>query len=392
MLSRHQHDGGRSERVALKDERLIYRACSKAFAHSVGCASPDAVIGKTDFDLFPGDMAREQMALDSQAIFTAKADISAIDLSSTRKDSRFDQCFSDQDTPTQAMIVRTPVIAGNNYVRGIDIRLLSGPVVNAPKSAVAIDYQTLVNDGIQGSLIISRHSILFANDNAARVMGYPSAQALIDHGRVAKLFNEQQHQKALDNAVADLSAVADPTRNRVTLMARTRTGSQVRLIARVTYVQWGASRALMLSFVDVALPDEPGRAVTPHAKSRELQLSPLTSEQLDRWRVVRSNEQRYRHYASAAADFFWEIDGQLVFRVVMTMSGHRIYSRSAISNRFAISSSAGRSMVTSGLFATVAFRCLTQREPLSGTEVWDVMLPHRCGSLSRPPITLTTIH
>jgi len=31
---------------------------------------------------------------------------------------------------------------------------------------------------------------------------------------------------------------------------------------------------------------------------------------------LRLNLQRYRHYTSAAADFFWEIDEKLMFRVV----------------------------------------------------------------------------
>ena len=69
-----------SDRVALKDQHLVYRACSTAFARSLGKNSPDEIIGKTDFDIFPRQVAREQMALDSQTIFSAQADISAINL------------------------------------------------------------------------------------------------------------------------------------------------------------------------------------------------------------------------------------------------------------------------------------------------------------------------
>lgn len=302
-------DGQASDRVALKDERLIYRACTLAFARSIGRESPDEVIGKTDFDLFPGALAREQMALDSQAIFAAKAEISAIELGSV----------GGTGERIQAMIVRTPVIADDQQVRGIDIRLLGGPVYSAPKSAVTIDYQTLVNDGIQGSLIIARQSILFANDNAARVMGYASAQALIDNAKVADLFTQDEHDKAIDKAVTDLSATADTTRDRVTLIARSRTGGQVRLIARATHVQWGASRALLLSFVDVALVDSAAEQrridQVPVVMGGHHSLASLSVKQIDDWRRLRSNEQRYRHYASAGADFFWETDAKLTFRV-----------------------------------------------------------------------------
>ncbi|MFK7858696.1 MAG: EAL domain-containing protein [Granulosicoccus sp.] len=310
MLRRVTIDGQASDRVALKDERLVYRACSLAFARSLGRKSPDDIIGKTDFDLFPGALAREQMALDSQAIFSAKAEINAIDLSSA----------SASGERVQAMIVRTPVIDEDAQVRGIDIRLLGGPVYRAPKSAVTIDYQTLVNDGIQGSLIFARRSILFANDNAARVLGYTSAQSLIDHAQVADIFTQDVHEKAIEKAVNNLAATADTAKDRVTLMARSKSGGQVKLIASAAHVQWGASRALLLSFVDVSLVDEVGEQLEddkiPEVMGAHNSLTSLSVKQVDDWRRLRSNEQRYRHYASAAADFFWETDAKLTFRVV----------------------------------------------------------------------------
>lgn len=300
MLSRQGALGLSYDRVALKDDRLVYRACSTAFAHSIGCSSPDEIIGKTDFDLFPGHVAREQMALDSRTVYAAEADIGTINLGLT----------ADGMNSRYAMIVRTPVIGENNKVRGVDIRLLNGPVVNAPRSAVSIDYQTLVNDGIQGSLILAKESILFANDNAARVLGYPSAQALIDSARVADIFSEIEHQRALDRVVSDTSS--PDSQQRVNLLANSRTGSLVRLIARVNHVQWGASRALLLSFVDVSVSDTTTTIAT-HSKIPGL---PLPEDQLQELKRLRINEIRYRHYASAAADFFWEIDSDLVFRIV----------------------------------------------------------------------------
>ncbi|NND91806.1 MAG: EAL domain-containing protein [Granulosicoccus sp.] len=299
MLSRSGVLGQSSDRVALKDERLVYRACSMAFALSVGRNSPNDVIGKTDFDLFPGEIAREQMALDSQTIFSAQADISAIDLN-----------IGDlSEEIQQAMIVRTPVITVDNQVRGIDIRLLGGPAVNAPRSAVTIDYQTLVNDGIQGSLIVADERILFANDMAARVFGYPSAQALIDNGRVVDLFSKEEYSKAVSVAVTDLGAPVHPGAQRVNIQARSQTGSLLRLIARVTHVQWGVTRATLFSFVDVAITEQPP-SVSP------VQRASVLKQQLADLRRIRANEQRYRHYASAAADFFWELDAKLTFRVV----------------------------------------------------------------------------
>ncbi len=297
MLSREGVLGQSSDRVALKDERLVYRACSMAFALSVGRESPEEVIGKTDFDLFSGEIAREQMALDSQAIFSAQADISAIRLAVTGVEETM-----------QAMIVRTPIVTRDNHVRGLDIRLLGGPPLNAPRSAFTIDYQTLVNDGIQGSLIMDRDNVLFANDMAARVLGYTSAQALMDNGRVSELFSEQEYQSASRMAASDLSTPVNPGDQRINLRAHSLTGSLVRLIARVTHVQWGQSRSILVSFVDVAITEQ------PQAEALAMRTNVLQKQLADMQRI-RANEQRYRHYASAAADFFWELDAKLTFRV-----------------------------------------------------------------------------
>ena len=310
------------DRVALKDERLIYRACSLAFARCLGRQSPDDVIGKTDFDLFPGELAREQMALDSQTMFSAQADISAIDLG----------VAMNLPEPKQAMIVRTPVVAYDNYVRGIDIRLVSGPAANKLPSALSIDYRTLVNEGIQGSLIIASQHILFANDNAARALGYSSAQSLIQQARVSDLFNEQEHLlRVLDTVHSDVSPIVAPDKQRVSLLANSRLGGQIRLIARLTHVQWGASRAVLLSFVDVAsagVPSESRPLIRSHGADRSrvqtinepgqaanTQMSSLSVKQLDEFRRLQASEQRLRHYVRAASDFFYELDATLSFRV-----------------------------------------------------------------------------
>jgi len=359
----------RSERVALKDQHLVYRACSTAFARSVGKNSPDEIIGKTDFDIFPRQVAREQMALDSQTMFSARADISAINLAELNLN----------ESANQAMIVRTPVMTADEQVAGIDIRLVSGPQVIAPRSAVTIDYQTLVNEGIQGSLIIAKHAVLFANDNAAKVLGYDSAQSMIDTGHTHQIFTDEELDLINDHALKDWHGLDDDKvpgspglSERVTLSAHTCDGKPVRLIARVTQVQWGASRATLLSFVDVALPDVPvpvfkqtaaasirsEHADLPaQAKSGNNSFTSVNSAEIaanavwaagnsnaanvqsvpvatpgkvagvttvespeatngNELRNLRLNLQRYRHYTSAAADFVWEIDEKLMFRVV----------------------------------------------------------------------------
>jgi len=316
MLSRTDLLGQPSDRIALKDDQLVYRACSMAFAQSLGLDSPDDVIGKTDFDLLPSAVAREQLTLDSQAIYTAQADISAIELG---------------EQGSQAMIVRTPVMTAGRQVRGIDIRLLGGPSLAMPRSAVTIDYQTLVNDGIQGSLIFSKHDILFANDNAAQTLGFANAQALVDQGRLRELFTDDELTRISSVAVREIEQPVAPKSQQIVVSATTRDARPLRLIARVTHVQWGSVRATLLSFIDVALPAANGVEVAPGNSVSGLPAgspgarqpagtgtsAPAASGEASQHMLqLRASEQRYRHFARASADFFWELDARLMFRFV----------------------------------------------------------------------------
>jgi len=379
VLSNSEHRDSGQERVALKDERLVYRACSMAFAKSLGMSSPVDVIGKTDFDLFPGHVARQQISLDSRAMHSAEADISAIALGSSGN---------------QVVIVRTPVLSADQKVQGIDVRLLSGTAANAPPSAFVVDYQTLVNDGIQGNLIFSDDSILFANFNAAQVLGFPDVRTITEQGQVKELFSEVELARIFQRAKRE----TDPERaqdenlaQRLTLSATTRGGQSVRLISRVAHVQWGAALATLLSFVDIAMPrgivpknptpkvnvepepepvpdPSPVPALAPEAAPKpdsqpeaeveteqEPEHRPLQNGESKKspsivadigqnsaakpaaniaqfpasqsgserrplvpsdFQKLRVSEQRFRHYARAAADFFWELDEKLMFRFV----------------------------------------------------------------------------
>jgi len=326
MLSRPDSVGRDSERVALKDERLVYRACSLAFARCLGADSPDQVIGKTDFDLLPNPVAREQMVLDSRAIHSRRADIGTIALG-----------VGPDGAPGQAMIVRTPVLASGEEreVRGIDIRLLGAPLPIPPVAegapAVSIDYRTLVNDGLQGSLIYADDRILFADDNAARVLGHADAAELAAAGPVDSLFGDGELVRIM--AAVERAHAPDAGREagRLALTANTRSGEPVRLIGRGARVQWGATSATLLSFVDVALPAgasaDGGRIVNGGSTSTAVALASVAGGRgsdrgqgdatpNERERRLRVSEQRFRHYAHAAADFFWELDAKLQFRAV----------------------------------------------------------------------------
>ena len=165
------------ERVALKDARFVYRACSAGFAEAIGRASPDEVIGRTDFELFPAAVAREQAALDGRVVDTGHADIGTIELS--------DVPGLAPGAVRHAMLVRSPVTAPDGTVRGVDLRLVGGPSEGALRSAVTIDYRTLVTEGLQGSLIFVGREFLFRRRErrAGAGLGEPRGAGRARRGR-----------------------------------------------------------------------------------------------------------------------------------------------------------------------------------------------------------------
>lgn len=273
MLSNKAVHGGRAERVAVKDARLVYRACSMSFAKALGADSPDEVIGKTDFDLFPPAVAREQMALDSQSLHLAQADISALALGTAEREQ---------------MILRTPIISSDREIRGLDIRLLNGP---GDSGARPIDYQALINGGLQGTIVFRDDRPLFVNRNAARIFGFENTSDLLHKPSIAPLFTKEDWNRLRRNTSSAKNIQPVDAAVRLKLNALTATGQPLMLLAKADEVQWEGASATLLSIVDL---DQPGSS--PGAPS--------------------VNEQRYRHYARASADFFWETDENLRFSLI----------------------------------------------------------------------------
>jgi len=247
-----------NDSVALKDASLTYRACSMAYARSLGCSSPEEVVGRTDLDLLPEPIARQQMSMDTQILLSAKADIGTIRLGTSANEAN----------STATMIVRTPILGDGNIVQGIDLRLIGSPnsQADARQSAITIDYGLLVNEGLQGSLIVNDHEVLFANDAAAATLGYASAEHLQTQTLLHDLFTPDQltHLKR-----AAVTKTTNPARTmRASVTARRLDGTGVRLITRNALVNWGSSQATLLSFID--LSDDDANPISAPAPTAQL--------------------------------------------------------------------------------------------------------------------------
>jgi len=225
--------------------------------------------------------------------------------------------------------MRAPVFARDGSVRGVDLRLLGGPTIPAMQSALSVDFETLVSEGLQGSLVMSGREILFANTRAAELFGFSNPSMLVDHGQVGDLFDEGERARIAEHAARSLDVTGSIDKGEMAVAAQGRDGAQLRLLGRVLLVQWGNRRATLFSFVDVSrllkrqAPNQAPRAILEAPVSSDVptlarRVTPVVrdDELAQEMAELRATARRFKHYASAAADFFWETDDALAFRRV----------------------------------------------------------------------------
>ena len=280
MIGKLQDSSRQStERVAVKDVRLVYRACSKGFARALGLESPDLVIGRTDFDLLPREIARQQLVIESEVVNRAQTDITSLTLATA------------QHTQT---VMRTPILSADQEVRGLDVRLLDAPGQGAP---APLDYHALVHAGLQGTIVIRDGKPLFVNRQALHLFGLSEAADLLNRPTIAGLFAAEDWSRLKRHCDAMENQHSTATRSRLILNASSRTGQQLVLLVNAEHISWQEHPAVILSLVDMA-----GNESSVSASG----LIPSTTV----------SDERYQHYARASADFFWETDESLDFTLV----------------------------------------------------------------------------
>lgn len=400
-------------RVAVKDTRLVYRACSLPYAQVFGRQSPADLIGHSDFDFLPALDARNQAERDGLTMLTREPDISQLEVVGKKP----------------VFVVRTPIIASSGDVTGIDLHLVADevsarnltsefldkcpahrssqrtrsniksfpavsladnsqarPVVqkqvaggrrggsipadrpnrtlnvslnsggnrtagNTPgkpvrrrsattgadnpdspvpvvtrraapgiqprtnrplqgrrsavasherfrhESAALINYRLLVDNGLQGSLVIRDDTILYANAVALSILGYRDAGELINSRRVSALFPKEDWKRICRHAHPPHGSHREAVSQQFAVSAFDVNRRTLTLVARSQELFWHRDPALLVSFVEFDAQQQP------------------VDQQL------RMNEQRYRHYARASADFFWELDERLRFSFLSREGG-----------------------------------------------------------------------
>ncbi len=299
--------------IALKDSDLVYRACSPAFASALGLATPKDIIGKTDIELFDQNLALQSLRVESAIVRSGKVSILPW------QDNR-----NSAGTTTEQVIVRKPVYSAGDKVTGIEMQIIdvpgqekgtpqtkpksyasthagsshehfaldhlttSGNDVSVVRKPQNIDFKKLV-DSMPNSVVIFRGvKLLYVNKAAANTLGYASQTELMRNVLVSEVLRVDQWVKRHAGANLPISRSQAHIAEHFELQGKSKDGQSLVLHATAREIFWLSEKAVLLSFVD-----DTERALT---------------EQL-----LIESEQRFKSFAEASADFFWEMDDQLRF-------------------------------------------------------------------------------
>ncbi|MCB1755365.1 MAG: EAL domain-containing protein [Gammaproteobacteria bacterium] len=303
-----------SECVALKDLDLVYRACSPGYARAMGFASPEQLIGKSDVELFQSARAMVYLKLDSEVALTGKSNVFPLEPEVRPSADR-----------NRRLILRKPVHSADKRVVGIDISIINAPSekpgktadarptagageraeidkggfsmdhlttsksdISVVRKAQSTDFQQLMNNMPNGVLIVRGAKIVYANRAAANIFGFASPVELIRSAEATTLLRLDEWAKRNPGARLPVSSVQSRLAEVFELQGVRKGGQSLVLSVQAREVVWLNNKAVQLSFVD-------------------------NTEQALSEQMLIESEQRFRNYAEASADFFWEMDRFLRF-------------------------------------------------------------------------------
>ena len=282
------------EMLALKDADLVYRACSEAFARALGFTSSRDIIGRTDKDLFPASEALNRLRADSRIILEGKPTVVPV---------------STAEAGRSRMLERKPLLGEGNQVNGIELRIIHTPMsqsgsgalnpgafnmdtlttrqddISIKRKPTGADFERLIEAMPHGVVIIKGARLVYANREAATLLGYASPSAVLRTGVVTSILRFDEWLKSRQGALPVSQGMAGLA-ERFELQGITKDGTSLALHARAREVDWLNEKAIQISFAD------------------------YTEDLLAEEMLARS-ELRYRNYARAGGDFFFDTDDQL---------------------------------------------------------------------------------
>lgn len=162
---------GRPRNTALKDAQLTYRACTLGYAESLQLASPNQLVGQTDFDFLSDRGAALVRSAELRVLETGTTEITAGEILSKRVAGKF--------------FVRSPVFNNAGRICGIEISVVSVDELHRSyQLLLGTELQLLdvINQSPFGLLIHRNYELIYVNSSWRQLLGSagssPSAEEI----------------------------------------------------------------------------------------------------------------------------------------------------------------------------------------------------------------------
>ncbi len=150
--------------IYVKDRQGRFVLCNAEVVRRKGLSTLDAIVGKTDYDFYPPDLAEEVHRNEQELMSTGLAIVNR------------ERCVLDKGTRTRTWNLTTKVPLKNEQGEIIGLVGIGRDVTDRKQAAEA--YRALVDHSLQGLIVIQDERVVFANHAMSQISGYTAEEIL----------------------------------------------------------------------------------------------------------------------------------------------------------------------------------------------------------------------
>ncbi|MCH8888409.1 MAG: PAS domain S-box protein, partial [SAR324 cluster bacterium] len=225
--------------IILKDLEGRFLMVNRRFEEWHG-VSPEAVIGKTLFDLFPREFAESMTAQEKKVLETGRMEIREYEIP-TLKQGRL-----------SVLNTKFPVRDGEGKIIGIGAittDITERKLAEKALSASETQFQELVEGSIQGILIHRDGKALFANRACADIFGYENPEAILRLDEIFDLVHPEDRQRVVSIYEARKEGKEVPSH--YDFKGIKKDGAQLWIDHIARFVSWKGEPAIQATYFDI---------------------------------------------------------------------------------------------------------------------------------------------